>query len=87
MITDSQVKDFVRKKIFDRLDFWGEIDGSRIGISIFGGRFLIYEDGLWKEYDEIPTVQKWLSVNIKFGERVREYIGANAPERRQHLIR
>ena len=86
MITDSELKDFVRKRIFDRLDFWGEIDGSRIGISIFGGRFLIYENGLWKEYDEIPTVQTWLSVNIKFGERVREYIGANAPEKCSCMI-
>lgn len=80
-MTDSEVSDFVRKRIFNRLDFWGEVDGSRIGISIFGGKFLIYENGVWREYDEIPTVQTWLSLDIKFGERIREYIGANAPER------
>lgn len=81
MITDSEVRDFIRERIFSRLDFWGEIDGTKIGISIFGGRFLIYENGRWVEYDEIPTVQTWLSLDIKFGERIREYIGAHAPEK------
>lgn len=82
MINDSEVKQFVRERIFGKLDFWGVLDGSRIGISIFGGKFLIYnvENNVWQEYDEIPNVQMWLSLDIKFGERIREYIGARAPE-------
>lgn len=82
MINDSEVLEFIRQRIFSKLDFWGTLDGARIGISIFGGKFLLYDtiNNNWQEYHGIPNVQTWLSLDVSFGERIREYIGANAPE-------
>lgn len=82
MITDGEIRDFIRERVFARLAFWGAIDGSVLGITIFGGKFLLFDtdEETWFEYDEVPYIQTFLSVDMKFGERVREYIGANAPE-------
>lgn len=82
MISDSEIRDFIRERIFANLDFWGTVDGQRLGISIYGGKFLLFDEDedVWFEYDEVPYIQTWLSLGINFGERIREYIGAKAPE-------
>lgn len=82
MITDAEIKAFIRTRMFDMVDFWGQIDGKKIGLTIFGSKFLLFQDGVWQQYTEIPNIQIWLSLDISWGLRVQEYVtGPNAPEK------